>query len=35
MPELNWVFGYPFALVLMALLAGGLLLYFRRKGWFD
>ncbi len=33
MPELNWVFGYPFALLLMALIAGGLLLWFRRRGW--
>ena len=34
MPELRWYFGYPFALGLMALLAGGLLYHFRRKGWF-
>jgi magnesium transporter len=34
MPELNWVFGYPFALGLMAVLAGALVIYFRRKGWF-
>jgi magnesium transporter len=33
MPELNWVFGYPFALGLMALMAGGMLVYFRKKGW--
>jgi magnesium transporter len=33
MPELNWLCGYPFALSLMALVAGGLLLWFRRKGW--
>jgi magnesium transporter len=33
MPELEWTYGYPFALVLMAVL--GLLLYvlFKRKGW--
>jgi magnesium transporter len=33
MPELNWVFGYPFALGLMV--ASGLLLYraFKRRGW--
>jgi magnesium transporter len=33
MPELEWYFGYPFALGLMALTAAGLLLFFRRKGW--
>ena len=33
MPELTWYFGYPFALGLMAVLAVGMLLYFRRKGW--
>ena len=33
MPELHWYFGYPFALGLMALLAGALLFHFRRKGW--
>ncbi len=35
MPELNWFLGYPFALVVMALLAGGMVLFFWRKGWFD
>lgn len=33
MPELNWYFGYPFALGLMATVASGLMLYFRRKNW--
>jgi magnesium transporter len=33
MPELNWFFGYPFALVLMALSALGPFIYFKRKGW--
>ncbi len=33
MPELNWFFGYPFALGLMATVAVGLLLFFRRRGW--
>jgi magnesium transporter len=33
MPELRWRWGYPFVLVLMALVAGGALLYFRRRGW--
>ena len=33
MPELDWFFGYPFALVLMAAVAGGILFWFRHKGW--
>ncbi len=33
MPELHWAFGYPFALSLMALMAGGLLAFLYRKGW--
>ena len=33
MPELNWFWGYPFALLLMATVAGGILLYFRKKGY--
>jgi len=33
MPELEWRFGYPFALGVMATVAGVMLLYFRRKGW--
>ena len=33
MPELRWHFGYPFALGIMAATAGGMLLFFRRKGW--
>jgi magnesium transporter len=33
MPELYWFLGYPAALVLMALIAGGMLLFFRKKGW--
>jgi len=33
MPELQWYLGYPFALGIMALVAVGLLYYFRRKGW--
>lgn len=33
MPELNWVFGYPFSLGLMAGTAIIMLLFFRRKGW--
>ncbi|WP_182866079.1 magnesium/cobalt transporter CorA [Stieleria mannarensis] len=33
MPELNWTFGYPFALALMAATATTLVLFFWRKGW--
>ena len=33
MPELNWRYGYPFALMLMIFTAVGLLYYFKRKGW--
>lgn len=33
MPEVKWVFGYPFALLLMAVVAGAILLFFRHKGW--
>ena len=33
MPELGWVFGYPFALSLMAVLALVLYRVFRRRGW--
>jgi magnesium transporter len=33
MPELGWRFGYAWALGLMAVGAGGLWLYFKRKGW--
>lgn len=33
MPELNWVYGYPFALFLMTATALGLIGYFAKKGW--
>lgn len=33
MPELSWTYGYPFALGIMAAVAGGLLYYFYRRGW--
>ena len=33
MPELNWFFGYPFALLLMALTSLMLYLVFKRRGW--
>jgi len=34
MPELGWPFGYPLALGLMATVAGVMLYYFKKKGWF-
>lgn len=34
MPELNWRFGYFWALGLMLTTAGGLVYYFRKKSWF-
>jgi len=33
MPELDWYFGYPFALGLMAAVTCGILFWFRYKGW--
>lgn len=33
MPELNWYFGYPFALGLMVATVIGMLLFFRHRGW--
>ncbi len=33
MPELEWTFGYPLAILLMALAAVLPFVYFRRKGW--
>jgi magnesium transporter len=33
MPELRWFWGYPFALALMAVVAGVMLVFFRRRGW--
>jgi magnesium transporter len=33
MPELDWFWGYPMALVLMVISALLPYLYFRRKGW--
>lgn len=33
MPELDWYWGYPFALGIMLALAAGLLVFFRRRGW--
>jgi len=34
MPELHWYWGYPAVLLLMTGVAGSLVLYFVRKGWF-
>jgi magnesium transporter len=33
MPELKWPWGYGFAWLVMALTAGGLLYYFKKKKW--
>lgn len=33
MPELRWRYGYPVILGLMAMIAAGLVFWFRRKGW--
>jgi magnesium transporter len=33
MPELDWTFGYPFALFLMVAVSGGLWVWFKRSGW--
>ncbi len=33
MPELSWIFGYPFAILLMVLCAVLPYFYFKRKGW--
>jgi magnesium transporter len=33
MPELGWVFGYPFALLLMVLSSVGLWVFFKKSGW--
>ncbi|GII78659.1 magnesium transporter CorA [Sphaerisporangium rufum] len=33
MPELGWVFGYPFAVALMAAVCGTLYLVFKRRDW--
>ncbi len=34
MPELEWYYGYPAVLVLMALVTVGMIYYFKRKKWF-
>ena len=35
MPELHFSFGYPAVLIGMGLIAGGMYIYFKTKGWFD
>ncbi|MCA1993026.1 MAG: magnesium/cobalt transporter CorA [Coleofasciculus sp. S288] len=35
MPELNWYWGYPACLALMSAIAGGLIYFFWRRGWFE
>lgn len=35
MPELNWYWGYPLCLGVMAATASGLVFFFWRRGWFD
>ncbi len=33
MPELRWVLGCPFALLLMAMVSGSLYAIFKRRNW--
>jgi magnesium transporter len=33
MPELDWEYGYPAAIGLMVMVAGGIVLWFRHRGW--
>jgi magnesium transporter len=33
MPELNWPFGYPLVIAIMAVITIGQFMFFRRKGW--
>ena len=33
MPELNWLFGYPFPLSLIVLVSVTLYAVFKRRGW--
>ncbi|OUL36652.1 magnesium and cobalt transport protein CorA [Nostoc sp. T09] len=35
MPELNWYWGYPMCLAIMAAIGGGLLFFFWRRGWLE
>ena len=34
MPELNWYFGYPFAIGIMVAVGVGMMFYFKKKNWF-
>ena len=33
MPELEWKWGYPIVLIIMAIVAAVMLIYFKRKKW--
>lgn len=33
MPELRWVFGYPFAIALMGVVCTSLYVIFKRRDW--
>jgi magnesium transporter len=33
MPELEWYYGYPFALGVMAVVTAGMVWFFRSMGW--
>jgi len=35
MPELHWLYSYPVVLIIMALIAGGMYFYFKKKGWLE
>ena len=35
MPELNWKYGYFLVLLIMAIIAIEMFLWFKRRGWFD
>lgn len=35
MPEIEWRYGYIYVWVLMVAITVGMIVYFRRKGWFD
>lgn len=35
MPELHWYWGYPACLLLMGAIAGALIMYFHKRGWFE
>jgi magnesium transporter len=32
-PELSWLLGYPGVFVTVPVIAGAMLVYFRRRGW--